>query len=93
MFVADTFSPTSIFDYIQSGGIIAVLVFVIIGGAKRWWVFGWQYKELLERCEKVQTSNEVWMNLALRGVNVTERIIGNTSSADDKGVKDDLSDW
>lgn len=75
MIFGDTFNPQSIFDYIQAGGIIAMLVFILIGGARRWWVFGWQYKELYDKYEKVEQSNATWMQLALRGVNVTEKIV------------------
>lgn len=73
--LADTFDPQTIFDWIQSGGIIGLLLFVLIGGARKWWVFGWQYNDLQERCKKIEESNAMWMQLALRGVNVTEKII------------------
>lgn len=78
--LADALNPTTVFDWIQSGGIIGVLVFVILGGARRWWVFGWQYRDLQERCEKIETSNAMWMQLALRGVNVTEKLVGDSNA-------------
>lgn len=73
--IYSAFDPTSVFDWIQSGGIIGLLTFIIIGGGRRWWVFGWQYKECVERANKIEQSNEMWMQLALRGVNVTEKIV------------------
>lgn len=74
--LSDALNPTTIFDWIQSGGIIGLLIVVILGGARRWWVFGWQYRELQDRCDKIETSNAMWMQLALRGVNVTEKLVG-----------------
>lgn len=76
MFLLDgSFDPKSVFDWIQSGGIIGLLVFILVGGQRRWWVFGWQYKDSEERRIKVEESNVMWMQLALRGANVTEQII------------------
>jgi hypothetical protein len=73
--LSSTFDPASLFDWIQSGGIIGLLAFIIIGGSRKWWVFGWQYKDLQDRCEKIESSNAMWMQLALRGVNVTEKLV------------------
>lgn len=75
--LADTFNPQTIFDWIQSGGVIGLLVFVLVGGARKWWVFGWQYRDQQDRCEKIEQSNAMWMQLALRGVNVTEKLVEN----------------
>lgn len=80
MLIASTFDPGSIFDWIQSGGIIGLLAFILIGGARKWWVFGWQYKDLQDRCGKVEQSNEMWMQLALRSTNVTEKLVDSHAS-------------
>lgn len=68
-------TPKSILDWINSGGIIGLLAFIIISGTRRWWVFGWQYKDLEDRFKKVEESNTMWMQVALRGVHVTEQIV------------------
>ena len=68
-------TPQTFFDWINTGGIIGLLAFIIVGGARRWWVFGWQYKELLDRYQKIEESNVMWMQVALRGVSVTEQIV------------------
>jgi hypothetical protein len=77
--LANAFAPNSVFDWIQSGGIIGLLLFILVGGARKWWVFGWQYKDLDERLEKIEQSNTMWMQLALRGVNVTEKLVDASS--------------
>lgn len=85
MFLLDgSFDPKSVFDWIQSGGIIGFLLFILIGGYRRWWVFGWQYKDLSDRYKRVEDSNVMWMQLALRGANVTEQIIKTVADDDSK---------
>lgn len=59
--------PASIYNIIQTGGVTALLILIIVGGWKRWWVFGWQYKA-------VEESNIRWMELALKSVNLTESL-------------------
>jgi hypothetical protein len=80
----DVVNPTSGLDWIQSGGIIGLLLFIIVGGSRKWWVFGWQYKDLQDRYEKVEQSNLMWMQISLRGVNITEKIVS--------GVKDESTE-
>lgn len=77
--IADALDVKTIFDYINTGGTIGVLVFIIIAGARKWWVFGWQFKDIEDRLEKVEQSNLMWMQLALRGVDVTEQALKKTS--------------
>lgn len=54
-------------------GVIALLVFIIYSGMKKWWVWGWHYKELREFSD-----NEInfWRNAALRALNVSEAVMG-----------------
>lgn len=80
MILAD--SIDEIFKYINTGGTVGILAFIIISGARGWWVFGWQYKDLQERYKKVDESNAMWMQLALRGVNVTEQVVKNIPVSD-----------
>lgn len=72
----------TVFDYLNTGGTIGVLAFIIISGARKWWVFGWQYKDLQERFQKVEESNAVWMQLALRGVDVTQQVVKTVAAPD-----------
>jgi hypothetical protein len=59
--------PVSIYNIVQTGGVVAVLLIMIIGGVKKWWVFGWQYRAIEE-------SNIRWMELALRSTNLSESL-------------------
>lgn len=58
---------TSTYNLIQAGGVIAVLLVIICGFYKKWWVMGWQYKAIEE-------SNARWMELALRSTNLSQSI-------------------
>lgn len=59
--------PVSLYNAVQTGGVVAVLLILIVGGIKKWWVFGWQYRE-------IEKSNARWMELALRSTNLAESI-------------------
>lgn len=67
MILFDALTPHSVFDYIQWGGIVAMLLLFVLGLQKKWWVMGWQYKAIEE-------SNVKWMELALRSTNLAESI-------------------
>lgn len=57
----------SLYNVIQTGGVVAVLLVIIVGGVKKWWVFGWQYRA-------IEDSNARWMELALKSTNLAESI-------------------
>ena len=65
--LADTLNPSSIFDYVQWGGIIGLLLLFIVALQRKWIVMGWQYKA-------VEESNVKWMELALRSTNLAESL-------------------
>jgi len=67
MIVLDALTPHSLFDYIQWGGIVTLLLLFVFGLFKKWWVMGWQYKAIEE-------SNVRWMELALRSTNLAESV-------------------
>jgi hypothetical protein len=33
-------------------GLIGILIAILIGGWKRWWIFGWQHREVIEMLTK-----------------------------------------
>lgn len=72
--LADTTNPSTIFDYIQSGGLIGLFIIILWGGIKKWWVFGWQYNELKERQVKMGEELNGWKELALRSTNLAESL-------------------
>lgn len=53
---------------IRDAGVTGLLLFALIGGFRKWWVFGWQYKDVLEEKEE-------WKTLALGGTHLAERSI------------------
>lgn len=63
--------PVTLADAIRQLPLVSLLVLVLIGGARGWWVFGWyaketeaRYKALLEASAKRE---EEWRQLALDG--------------------------
>lgn len=35
-----------LWELVRTGGSLALLTLIVIGGARGWWVYGWQYREL-----------------------------------------------
>ena len=60
--------PHEIIQTVRDAGVTGLLIFALIGGFRKWWVFGWQYNE------KVRESDE-WKRLALEGTELSERAI------------------
>jgi hypothetical protein len=50
---------------VRDGGSTGLLVTAIVGGAKGWYVWGWQYQALVEERDQ-------WKAIALRGLSVAE---------------------
>lgn len=59
---------TELIETIRAAGITGLLVIALIGGWRRWWVFGWHYKE-------VARERDEWKKLALGGTHLAERSI------------------
>lgn len=47
-------------------GVMGLLVVLMYGGIKRWWVYGWQYSEMV-------ADRDQWKEMALRGTELAER--------------------
>lgn len=77
--LAESLDPKSLADYANSGGVIGILLFILVGGARGWWVFGWQHRELKEKCEKVEEQNVNWMRLAMKSTKILETAVGDDS--------------
>jgi hypothetical protein len=56
----------SVVDLVQSGGMVTLLIVILLGGVKKWWVVGWQYQREVDRADK-------WERLALEGTDLAER--------------------
>lgn len=66
-----------IVQIIRDGGIIALLLVILLGGARGWWVFGNVYrdtiKELADRYQDMRTERDEWRRQAMRGTTNAER--------------------
>lgn len=58
-------------DLITKGGIIGLLIAVLIGGMRQWWVFGWQYRQVVSERDEfkkaLMDSLEVARKVVRRG--------------------------
>lgn len=50
----------------NSLGVVALLLLIIIGGYRRWWVFGWLYDQKVQECEYLRASNQKMLELSGR---------------------------
>ena len=44
--------PVSFVKYLERGGLLALLAFIIITGMKQVWVWGWQYRQAVAEREE-----------------------------------------
>lgn len=61
-------NPTTLIDIIQSAGVIGLLVVVVYGAIKEWWVPGKTHKRCLDERDQL-------LNLALRQANAAEKAV------------------
>lgn len=52
---------------VQTGGMVGLLITVLLGGHRKWWVFGWRYSEVVKERDE-------WRELALRSANLAESL-------------------
>jgi hypothetical protein len=76
----DAQSLAEIVGIVRDGGSTALLLVVIVGGFKGWFVWRWQYDEKIAAYEKqlhqVTAERDDWKDTALRGLSVAERVAG-----------------
>jgi len=58
----------SILGLINSGGIVGLLVLVLVGGYRRWWVYGREYDSVIEE------RNE-WRRIALMSSDIAKTAV------------------
>jgi len=61
-----TFDPIAITDFVGRAGVVGILVFILITGANRLWVFGYQLHEM-------QLDRDRWRDLSLSLLGQTKR--------------------
>jgi positive regulator of sigma E activity len=49
-------------------GAVTILLLILLGGAKGWWVFGWHYEE-------VAKERDAWREIALSTTSLAEKAI------------------
>jgi hypothetical protein len=72
-------STDQIVKLLNSGGVLGLLVLVLVGGYKQWWVWGWLYtahsNELQKQLDQMTNERNQWRDLSLRYANVAEGAI------------------
>lgn len=53
-------------NLIENASVIVLLLVALMGGAKRWWVFGWTYQAMVE-------DRDEWRRIALDGARLVDR--------------------
>lgn len=66
---------TDLLKYVSQAGVLGLLVIILFGGYKKWWVFGWIYRESEERTSKAEKERDDWRDLALHGTNLAEQTV------------------
>jgi hypothetical protein len=59
--------------YVRDGGMVAVLFLILLGGWKRYWVFGWYAVELRERIVDLEQRLERATRVAETGTAAADR--------------------
>jgi hypothetical protein len=62
--------------YISQLGVVSLLIGVLIGGFRKWWVWGWAYTDLLEQKKLIEQERDDWRQLALKGTTLAEQSVG-----------------
>ena len=60
--------PTNLVQLLDKGGTLALLLIIIVGGYRKWWVFGWLYRDKDDEAR-------YWRDIALRALNVGEAAV------------------
>lgn len=64
-----------LFDYINTGGVIGLFTLILVGGFRRWWVWGWAYKDMEAAKARVEQERDDWRQLALHGTSLAEQTV------------------
>jgi hypothetical protein len=59
-------------DILNRGGLVFVAVLILYGGAKRYWVWGYQLRE-------AQSERDEWKAMALRSADISARATSTTA--------------
>ena len=62
-----------LFEYVQTGGTIGVLLLIIVGGMRRWYVWGWYAEELAGRINQLEDRLDRATRVAESGTAAADR--------------------
>lgn len=82
-------------DTIRELGFLGLAVLALVGFARRWWYFAWQYNDavangekainaLREKCTEISRDRDFWRDHALTGKQVTREAIATARIATEK---------
>lgn len=63
-----------ILDVVSRLGVASLLVLILVGGWRRWWVFSWVYQDLSERMDLMRKERDEWKEIALRSANLASTL-------------------
>lgn len=64
-----------LWTYVRDGGTLVVLMLIIVGGWKQYWVFGWYADEQRARISKLEAQIERAVGAAESGTGLASRAI------------------
>lgn len=62
-------------DVAQKATVVTILLVVLYGGIKQWWVFGWLYKQEVGRNDALEEKNQRLQEAAFRAAGVAEETV------------------
>ncbi len=67
--------PTQLLTMINTGSVVTLLIVILWGGMRRWWVFGFVYDEALklkdQQIETLVKERDRWQRLALEQLGIS----------------------
>jgi hypothetical protein len=70
-----TLDPAALTDWLERAGLLGALVFILVGGAKRLWVWGWYAEEMRLRLERAEQQRDAAIATARGAVTVAEKVV------------------
>jgi len=62
-------TPADVVRFLNDAGVVGLLVLVLMGGARGWWVYGRTYREAVKR-------EAEWRSIAMVALELTEQARG-----------------
>lgn len=70
-------SISEIVGVVRDAGVLGILIVIIYGGSKQWWVWGWQYLETLKELNMWKEMAISGLLMAQKSVETNEKVVGN----------------